>query len=85
MHRDRFIAARSKADARRKLRTMRTRACDAIQTVKAFPWIYTNAGCLAEAAAHWAFTAFPSLRVDDDNAAGNGLAQVQRTFGENEK
>lgn len=41
-------------------------AVDAIETVKAFPWIYTNAGCLAEAAAHWAFTAHPELRVDDE-------------------
>lgn len=64
MHRDRFFSADS-FEALTRLEVQSNMALDAIETVNAFPWIYTNAGVLAEAAAHWAFTAHPHLRVDD--------------------
>lgn len=73
-HRDRFMAAPSKAIARRRLRIQRARLVEAFGALRDWPWIYTNAGVLAEAAAHWAFVAFPDLRVDDDNADGIGLS-----------
>jgi hypothetical protein len=43
-----------------------TMCFDQIATVNEWPWLYTNAGVLAEACAHWAFIAHPELRVDDD-------------------
>lgn len=64
MHRDRFMAA-NVAEANERLALQSNLALDAIGTVCAFPWIYTNAGCLAEAATHWAFVANPELRVND--------------------
>jgi hypothetical protein len=72
MHRDRFIAA-TQDQALDRLAIQSNLAVDAMFTVAAFPYIFTNAGPLAEAAAHWAFVADPSLRVDDD-----GPAEVSR-------
>jgi hypothetical protein len=39
---------------------------DQVAAVREWPWMYTNAGVLAEACAHWAFIAHPELRVDDN-------------------
>lgn len=63
--RNRFTAATPEQGANR-LEIQANLAVDAMETVKAFPWVYTNAGYLAEAAAHWAFIVDPSLRVDDN-------------------
>jgi len=62
--RNRFMAASPEAAAER-LEIQSSLCLDAIATVRDFPWIRTGAACLAEAAAHWAFTLHPELRVDD--------------------
>jgi hypothetical protein len=63
--RDRFIAA-THDEAITRMEHQSALALDAVATVNAFPYIYTNAGVLAEACAHWAFIAYPELRADDD-------------------
>lgn len=62
--RNRFMAT-TREQALERLEIQSDLACTLIDTVKCFPWTYTNAGCVAEAAAHWAFIAYPELRVDD--------------------
>ena len=71
MHRDRFMAAKTKCVARRRLRIQRNHLQDTLAKIRQYPWIYTNAAVTAEAAAHWAFIVMPSLRVNDANMDGN--------------
>ena len=63
--RNRFLAA-TREQALERLAIQSGVVSDAIATVNNFPWIYTNAGVSAEAAAHWAFVAYPELRVEDE-------------------
>ena len=64
--RNRFMAAHTQEEALRRMDLQSLLCLDAIGTVNSFPWIFTNAGTLAESCAHWAFIAHPELRVDDD-------------------
>lgn len=63
--RNRFMGATFE-QAIERMRIQSDAALEQVATVRNFPWIYTNAGVLAEACAHWAFTAYPELRVDDE-------------------
>lgn len=63
--RDRFVKLTGAA-LKQALEEQSNRAVDLILTVKSFPYIYTNAGVTAEAAAHWAFMLHPELRAEDD-------------------
>jgi hypothetical protein len=63
--RNRFIACHSKDEAIRRMEYQSVLCLDQVAAVNEWPWIYTNAGVLAEAAAHWAFIAHPELRVND--------------------
>lgn len=66
--RNRFMAANFD-QAIERLEIQANRALELCTEVKNFPWLYTNAGVTAEAAAHWALTAYPELRVDDDGVS----------------
>jgi hypothetical protein len=63
--RNRFIRATQKT-ALDFMEYQSVMCLDQVATVNEYPWIYTNAGVLAEACAHWAFIAHPELRVNDD-------------------
>lgn len=63
--RDRFMGATFE-QAIERMRIQSDATLDAVSTVNNFPWIYTNAGVLAEACAHWAFIAHPELRDESD-------------------
>ena len=63
--RNRFMKA-SKEKALQHMEYQAVRCLDAVATVNEWPWVFTNAGALAESCAHWAFIAHPELRVDDD-------------------
>jgi len=63
--RNRFLAA-TPDEAQKRMWVQSLLTLDAVATIRAFPWVYTNAGVLAEACAHWAMTFDPSLRIDDE-------------------
>lgn len=63
--RNRFMAA-TPEQALDRMHIQSYAALEAVNTVNNFSWVYTNAGVLAEACAHWAFTAHPELRAEDD-------------------
>jgi hypothetical protein len=62
--RNRFMHA-NKETALRHTAYQSVMCLDQIAAVNEWPWLYTNAGVLAEACAHWAFIAHPELRVND--------------------
>ena len=63
--RNRFIHAPTFDVAIDRMNLQSERCLELVALVNAFPYTYTNAGCVAEAAAHWAFCAYPELRVED--------------------
>ena len=63
--RDRFMHA-TKEQAIERMKYQSMMCMDQVNTVRNFPYIYTNASVLAESCAHWAFIAQPELRVDDN-------------------
>jgi hypothetical protein len=65
MARNRFIAA-TPTQAIERMEIQSIRCLDQVAAVNGWPWMFTNAGVLAEACAHWAFIAHPELRVDDN-------------------
>jgi hypothetical protein len=58
--------AASKEQALERMEYQSVMCLDQVAAVNEWPWIYTNAQVLAEACAHWAFAAYPELRVNDD-------------------
>jgi len=63
--RNRFLAA-TPEEARERLELQSALCLDLVAIARALPWIETNAGARAEAAAHWAFILAPELRVNDE-------------------
>ena len=63
--RNRFVRV-TKEQAHQYMEIQSGACLEQIASVNSFPWLYTNAGVLAEACAHWAFIARPDLRDNDD-------------------